>query len=58
MGDGDINSAIMLIGEAPGKIEDNLGLSFQGEIGALLKKMLSGDCIFKQKNHKVNLFLF
>ena len=41
MGDGNINSPIMLIGETPGKIEDNLGHSFQGEIGTLLKKMLS-----------------
>ena len=40
MGDGDINSAIMLIGEAPGEIEDNTGHTFQGEIGLLLKKML------------------
>ena len=40
LGDGNINSSIMLIGEAPGKIEDNLGQSFQGEIGSLLKKML------------------
>ena len=41
MGDGDINSSIMLIGEAPGKIEDDSGHSFQGEVGSLLKKMLS-----------------
>ena len=40
MGDGDINSPIMLIGEAPGELEDNSGHSFQGEIGGLLKKML------------------
>ena len=40
MGDGDINSSIMLIGEAPGKIEDDSGHSFQGEVGSLLKKML------------------
>ena len=40
MGDGDINSSIMLIGEAPGKIEDDTGHSFQGEVGSLLKKML------------------
>ena len=40
LGDGDINSPIMLIGEAPGEIEDNTGHSFQGEIGSLLKKML------------------
>ena len=30
----------MLIGEAPGANEDNLGLTFQGDIGALLEKML------------------
>ena len=40
MGDGDINSQIMLIGETPGTIEDSSGKSFQGEIGILLKKML------------------
>ena len=40
MGNGDINSSIMLIGEAPGEAEDISGHSFQGEIGSLLKKML------------------
>ena len=40
MGNGDINSPIMLIGEAPGEKEDNSGFVFQGDIGALLKKML------------------
>ena len=38
MGDGNINSPIMLIGEAPG-LEDSSGLSFQGDIGTLLNKM-------------------
>ncbi len=41
MGDGSINSPLMLIGETPGNLEDNSGHSFQGEIGLLLKKMLS-----------------
>jgi len=40
MGNGDINSPIMLIGETPGELEDKSGHSFQGEIGSLLKKML------------------
>ena len=40
MGDGDIYSPIMLIGETPGEKEDSSGHSFQGEIGSLLKKML------------------
>ena len=40
LGDGNINSSIMLIGEAPGLVEDGTGLTFTGEVGALLKKML------------------
>jgi len=40
MGNGDINSSIMLIGEAPGEAEDISGYPFQGDIGSLLKKML------------------
>ena len=40
MGDGNIESPIMFIGEAPGQTEDNLGLSFQGDVGVLLNKML------------------
>ena len=39
MGDGDINSPIMIIGESPGEIEDISGLPYQGEVGSLLKKM-------------------
>ncbi|MBD1135724.1 uracil-DNA glycosylase [Pelagibacterales bacterium SAG-MED47] len=39
MGDGNINSPMMLIGEAPGEIEDDKGNTFQGEVGILLKKM-------------------
>jgi uracil-DNA glycosylase len=40
LGDGNINSSIMLIGEAPGLEEDKSGKTFMGEIGELLKKML------------------
>ena len=40
MGDGDINSPIMLIGETPGEAEDISGKSFQGDVGSLLKKMM------------------
>ena len=40
LGDGNIHSPIMLIGEAPGEIEDKLGLTFQDKVGDLLKKML------------------
>ena len=40
IGDGNINSPIMLIGEAPSIEEDKAGVTFQGEIGELLNKML------------------
>ena len=40
LGDGNINSPIMLVGEAPGMEEDNLGLTFLGDVGDLLRKML------------------
>ena len=40
LGDGDINSPVMLIGEAPGLDEDKTGTTFNGEIGELLNKMM------------------
>ena len=40
LGDGNANSPLMLIGEAPGTEEDLSCLAFQGEVGKLLKKML------------------
>ena len=40
LGDGNINSSIMLIGEAPGPEEDKTHATFKGEVGELLNKML------------------
>ena len=40
LGEGNIDSPIMLIGEAPGQIEDKVGNPFKGESGELLDKML------------------
>ena len=40
LGEGNIDSPIMLVGEAPGEIEDKVGSPFKGEIGELLDKML------------------
>jgi len=40
LGEGNIDSPIMLIGEAPGEIEDKVGNPFKGEGGELLDKML------------------
>lgn len=39
-GDGDINSDIVFIGEAPGKKEDETGLPFMGAAGKFLNEML------------------
>ncbi len=49
LGDGNIDSPIMLIGETPGDLEDNSGYSFQGNVGELLKKMLIAINIEKEK---------
>ena len=49
LGDGNIDSPIMLIGETPGDLEDNSGYSFQGNVGELLKKMLVAINIEKEK---------
>ena len=40
LGDGNINSPIMLVGEAPGIEEDKTGMTFKGNVGELLNKML------------------
>ena len=40
LGGGNMNSPLMLIGEAPGIEEDRSGMPFKGEIGELLNKML------------------
>ena len=48
LGNGNINSPIMLVGEAPGADEDNAGQTFLGEVGDLLKKMLNAINIKKE----------
>ena len=40
LGDGDLNSQIMIVGEAPGPVEEKNSKTFQGEAGKLLEKML------------------
>ncbi len=41
LGDNNINSPLMIIGEAPGLKEELTGKTFQGESGFLLEKMLN-----------------
>ena len=52
IGDGEINSPIMLIGETPGKDEEETGYSFKGEVGDLLNKMLLAINIKREKIYK------
>ena len=49
LGDGNTNSPIMLIGEAPGLEEDSNANTFMGDVGELLDKMLQAIDI-KRKN--------
>ena len=48
LGNDNLNSPIMIIGEAPGLEEEKTGKTFQGESGALLEKMLNAINISKQ----------
>ena len=56
--DGNINSEIMLIGEAPGAEEDRKGKPFVGEAGKLLDKMLSFIDLNREKNFYITNILF
>tara|TARA_B100000989_G_scaffold183859_1_gene138374 strand:+ start:744 stop:1448 length:705 start_codon:yes stop_codon:yes gene_type:complete len=49
MGDGNVDGPIMLIGEAPGLLEDKVGKPFQGDLGSLLNKMLLAINIKREK---------
>ena len=48
LGEGNIESSMMIIGEAPGLEEEKANKTFQGESGLLLKKMLSAIKIKKE----------
>ena len=55
MGDGDIDAEIVLIGEAPGKNEDETGLPFVGAAGKFLNEMLSGADIKRSDVYITNI---
>lgn len=54
-GTGDIYSSIMLIGEGPGKDEDDQGIPFVGEAGKLLTKMLSSIHLDREEVYITNM---
>ena len=53
--DGNPNSKVMLIGEAPGANEDEEGLPFVGRAGALLDKMLAAIDLDRKKVYISNI---
>ena len=58
MGDGNIDSPLMIIGEGPGKKEDELGKPFVGDAGSLLNKMLMAIKIEREKIYITNVVNF
>jgi DNA polymerase len=52
-GTGDINADILILGEAPGKTEDMLGIPFCGESGKLLDQMINEAAINVQYLPKI-----
>lgn len=57
-GDGNPNSEIMLIGEAPGAEEDAKGIPFCGASGQLLDQMLACVGLFRDKNFYITNTVF
>lgn len=55
VGDGNINSKIMLIGEGPGYQEDITGKAFVGPAGQLLDKMLASIGLDRSKVYICNI---
>ena len=53
--DGNINSAIMIVGEGPGAQEDQEGLPFVGRAGKLLDKMLEAINLNRKKVYISNV---
>ena len=53
--DGDLQSDLMIIGEAPGKEEDEKGVPFVGRAGQLLDKMLKAIKLERKKVYITNV---
>ncbi len=53
--DGNPDSRIMFIGEAPGRDEDAAGLPFVGRAGKLLDKMMAAICLDRSSAYIINV---
>lgn len=54
-GDGDLNSPLMLVGEAPGAEEDRQGIPFVGSAGQLLNRILASVNIKREEVYITNI---
>lgn len=55
LGDGDLNSEVFIIGEAPGADEDRIGKPFIGRSGKLLDKILAEVGINREQTYITNV---
>ena len=56
--DGYLDSKIMIVGEAPGQREDEIGKPFMGEAGLLLNKMLKAIQLNRDETYITNVVNF
>ena len=56
--DGHLDSKIMIVGEAPGQREDEIGKPFMGEAGLLLNKMLKAIQLDRDETYITNVVNF
>ena len=56
--DGHLDSKIMIVGEAPGQKEDEIGKPFMGEAGLLLNKMLKAIQLDRDETYITNVVNF
>ena len=56
--DGHLDSKIMIVGEAPGQREDEIGKPFMGEAGLLLNKMLKAIQLNRDETYITNVVNF
>jgi uracil-DNA glycosylase family 4 len=55
VGEGDINSRIMFVGEGPGEVEDDTGRPFVGPAGELLTQILKAAGFEREKVYITNI---
>ena len=55
VGEGSLNAKLMIVGEAPGKNEDEIGMPFVGRSGKLLDKMLEAINLIRNDVYITNM---